>query len=127
MKCYRNIVHFEFNKIISLPCIPSISSIYYTFIVPLQAKLKSCRVWYFSGEKPSGFLRLIIKVFSGVFINTCHLEVAFLTGENIHLSKNTKLLGKNTNWTVICFIPCNLFIKQCLTYRIVVSECPLRL
>ena len=41
MECFENIIHYESTIIISLPCIQF-------------AKLKSCSVWCFSGEKNSG-------------------------------------------------------------------------
>ena len=55
--------------IIPLPCIPFIFLNYQSY---KQTELKSCSVWHFSGNKnncQSVFLRLVVKIFSGVKIH----------------------------------------------------------
>ena len=58
-------------------------------ILHVQAKLKSCSVWYFWG---GGNAILVFKIYCENIQwceNTCYLEVDFKACENIHLSKNT--------------------------------------
>ena len=56
---FFNIIHYEFNNY----HFTAMHTLHFPHLSILQAKLKSCSVWYFSGKSTIWFLRLVMEIF----------------------------------------------------------------